>query len=282
MSFFRYPGGKRKLGDIIVKRLADKLKSSDITQYREPFFGGGSIGVKLMKEAGGNIKSIWINDIDPGIAALWTSVMLMPNALCGKISNYNPNVQDFDSFRRELTDAVGNNGTDDTLSLGLKKLIIHQISYSGLGTKSGGPLGGRSQASPYKIDCRWSPSHMIKKIKELNLLFKHFEIAFNKCTSYDFPALINDGGQLGKGKSLIYCDPPYFVKGEDLYQHSFGQLDHIRLAEELKKTRHEWLLSYDDAPEIRRLYRWAKIEQLNVKYSITTARQKKELLIHAK
>jgi hypothetical protein len=34
---------------------------------------------------------------------------------------------------------------DDLVGIGLKKVIIHQISYSGLGTKSGGPLGGISK-----------------------------------------------------------------------------------------------------------------------------------------
>jgi len=48
-----------------------------------------------------------------------------------------------------------------SLDVGFKKLAIHQISYSGLGTKSGGPLGGKSQESIYKIDCRWSPKHIV-------------------------------------------------------------------------------------------------------------------------
>ena len=43
------------------------------------------------------------------------------------------------------------------VDIGFKKLAIHQISYSGLGTMSGGPLGGAGQKSQYKIDCRWSP-----------------------------------------------------------------------------------------------------------------------------
>ena len=47
---------------------------------------------------------------------------------------------------------------------GFMKIAVHQLSYSGLGLRSGGPLGGRSQASPYKIDCRWSPEYIYKKM----------------------------------------------------------------------------------------------------------------------
>ena len=36
---------------------------------------------------------------------------------------------------------------ENQISKAFKKLAIHQISYSGLGTKSGGPLGGEKQQS---------------------------------------------------------------------------------------------------------------------------------------
>lgn len=72
-SFFRYPGGKSKLRNQIAKRLAEQA-GHDGLEYREPFFGGGSIGLKLLSE-NTNITKLWINDKDIGIACLWTSVI---------------------------------------------------------------------------------------------------------------------------------------------------------------------------------------------------------------
>src|SRR5262249_51907142 len=72
MSFFRYPGGKSKLQDDIVKRLAEANPSG--LEYREPFFGGGSVGLKLLADASSSTR-IWINDKDVGIACLWTAVI---------------------------------------------------------------------------------------------------------------------------------------------------------------------------------------------------------------
>ena len=73
------------------------------------------------------------------------------------------------------------------VDLGFKKLAIHQTSYSGLGTKSGGPLGGAEQKSRYKIDCRWSPEYICKKVDKLHDLFAAIEVRDNCCTNIGNP-----------------------------------------------------------------------------------------------
>ena len=272
MSFFRYPGGKRKLRDTIAKRLKEYYQAEDL-QYREPFFGGGSIGMCLLKDV--KPSSMWINDFDIGIYCIWMSVCHYPAELCDRINSFHPKKDDFHTFRKELTtlkhlpiDAA------EVVDIGFKKIAIHQISYSGLGTKSGGPLGGEKQESEYKIDCRWSPPHMTKQIKHLSeILGPPLKLSI---TAVDFKDTIADTSE----KALLYLDPPYYVKGNDLYQCAFTLDDHIRLALALRDTKHKWLLSYDDCPEVRALYKWATIEPLSVKYSITTARTKSELLIY--
>ena len=75
--------------------------------------------------------------------------------------------------------------------------------------------------------------------------------------------------------SLLYLDPPYYIKGNDLYQHGFTVKDHERLASALKNTKHAWVLSYDDCDEIRELYQWACVQPLDVNYSITATKDKK-------
>jgi len=75
-------------------------------------------------------------------------------------------------------------------------------------------------------------------------------------------------------RSLLYLDPPYYVKGNDLYQHGFTVDDHQRLANALRHTEHAWVLSYDDCCEVRQLYNWANVESLQVNYSITATKDK--------
>lgn len=269
MSFFRYPGGKSKLRNEISRRLSARAQDGNL-QYREPFFGGGSIGLKFLSENPRSTR-IWINDKDIGIASLWTSVIRYPLYLTERVKIFKPSVQAFHEFREELTSLSVPLDNAQIVDIGFKKLAIHQISYSGLGTKSGGPLGGEKQKSEYKIDCRWSPDYICNKISKLTKQFCGLIIHGGMCTSYDFSELLGNTNN----RSLLYLDPPYYLKGNDLYQCGFTQQDHERLATLLKATNHQWVLSYDDCPEIRELYKWAYIEPLDVNYSITALKHKK-------
>jgi len=265
MSFFRYPGGKSKLRSVITKQL-----DIQADQYREPFFGGGSIGLKLLSE-NPKISNIWINDKDIGIACLWTSVIRYHEDFKEAVRDFIPSVSAFHELRTELV-ALSSmpQQRDKIVDIGFKKLAIHQLSYSGLGTKSGGPLGGVEQKSIYKIDCRWSPEYICKKVDKFHNQFQSIEVYGNCCTNLDFADLIEDTSC----DSLLYLDPPYYNKGNDLYQYGFAIEDHQRLAVVLRNTRHTWVLSYDDCDEVRSLYKWACVKPLNVNYSITTSKDK--------
>jgi DNA adenine methylase len=75
-SFFRYPGGKSKLRGEITAILNRLIDGEDV-QYREPFFGGGSIGLNMVSTHG--IRKLWMNDKDVGISCLWTSAIRHPD-----------------------------------------------------------------------------------------------------------------------------------------------------------------------------------------------------------
>jgi DNA adenine methylase len=278
-GFFRYPGGKSKLKTQIYEYFNAEAQG---LEYREPFFGGGSIGLKFVED-NPNWNKVWINDKDAGVASLWTSVIRHPDELKQMVQDFVPSIEMFDKFKEELL-----SGEEfETVIHGFKKLAIHQTSYSGLGVKSGGPLGGREQKSAYKIDCRWSPDYICKKIDRLHKLFSTLKIREEKCTCLDFTDLI-----LCEDEAFLYLDPPYYIKGNDLYQHGFTEKDHERLAEALQKSTNPWVLSYDDCEEIRKLYEWAEIDTVAVNYSITatkdkesgkrSSRAKEELLIYSK
>jgi len=287
MSFFRYPGGKKKLLEIITSRI-QAYNNGKTLEYREPFYGGGSVGFSFIEKKM-VFKNFWINDKDIGVSCLWTSVITNPTKLKELVLKFKPSIKFFDEFKEILVGLKQYpENMDDVVKIGFMKLAIHQISYSGLGTKSGGPLGGREQKSKYKIDCRWSPNYICKKIDKIHSILSSAKIKNQMCTNQDFSMLINEPGD-----ALIYLDPPYFIKGNDLYQCGFTDDDHIRLCNDLKNTNHKWILSYDDCDEIRKMYAWAKIEVLaDVNYSITAtkdkdsgarqSRKKSELLIYPK
>jgi len=84
--------------------------------------------------------------------------------------------------------------------------------------------------------------------------------------------------------AFFYVDPPYRCGGSKAYAHQFKDEDHAHLAEVLSASvKGKWLLSYNEDPFIRRLYKrpGITIERVSVPYSIArTGRQDgRELLI---
>lgn len=89
--------------------------------------------------------------------------------------------------------------------------------------------------------------------------------------------------------TLFYCDPPYAMlldrSGRSYYQCDFQEADHERLRDVLKGISGKFILSYDDHPLIRKLYRRFRILEVEkVNYSMnqrpgTKSRFRPELLI---
>jgi DNA adenine methylase len=273
LSLIRYPGGKSKLANIICQRLA---QYPECDTYCEPFFGGGSVGLQFLQN-NSTVKNIWINDYNLGIAALWTSIINCPEWLKSLVESFVPNLNDYFDFKQDLIyQHIFPSSFSEQVMLAFKKLALHQMSYSGLGEMSGGPIGGINQElAKYKIGCRWSPNHICQKIDELHKLLTRYNIYENKCTYYYFQQVVY--GQ--NNKTLIYLDPPYYVKGNTLYLNGLSTTGHRLLSHSLQHNCAKWVLSYDNCSEIRELYKWANIEEINVNYTIRSSHQKSELLI---
>ena len=82
----------------------------------------------------------------------------------------------------------------------------------------------------------------------------------------------DDGLQFIKRLDLnsifFFIDPPYYEKGQTLYLNGLDTNYHEALAEQLKHMEAAaWVITYDDCPEIRRLYRaWAAIRPFSLRY----------------
>ena len=88
-----------------------------------------------------------------------------------------------------------------------------------------------------------------------------------KLTSEDFEEVIQAPSR--NSKALLYLDPPYFsVPKNKHYRNGFDADDHSRLCKALKKTKHNFFLTYDDVPEIRELYNWANIQEAKFFYRV--------------
>jgi hypothetical protein len=92
----------------------------------------------------------------------------------------------------------------------------------------------------------------------------------NRCTGYPYEGLQSGLGSSGRPPSASLRppggrlnaqalrrrgDPPYYVKGHKLYKNFYKPEDHEEIAGALrKKRRANWVVSYDDVPQIRSAY----------------------------
>jgi DNA adenine methylase len=276
-SLMRYAGGKQGMLRHILPRLARMiLDIGPDAEYREPFLGGGAVAMAILKEHPG--RPGWLNDADPAVANLWDCVIHRPHSLKMVVDEFI-HVLDADSFyffQRKLKSIR----TPDDLAeydsswIAFIKLATQQLSYSGLGTRAGGPMGGQHQSKPYSIGSRYNPARLRCTIDEFRSILSATRLRENTCTCLSFERLF------APGEAVLYLDPPYVKAGPDLYQMSFAQADHERLAGLLKQESRPWLLSYDDHVLVRELYQgWSQIEEVPMRCSINGSRPQIELLI---
>lgn len=270
----RYPGSKSRARYAIVAKLIRMRRVPDV-EYREPFYGNGTILPCLLSMVP-NLRYAWINDADPGISAVWNSVIASPDGLAEMIRETRPTTGQFWKAKEILSGDPIRLDEMDRNQIALLKILVHRTSFSGYGVMSGGPLGGKHQGGPCRVDSRWNPDTLIQTLHDHHDLFRQLAFRTGGCTTLDFEEVIGDE----EAEAVLYLDPPYYGVGHKLYQHSMPDRDHRRLASCLRATPHHWLLSYDDCPEIRALYSdWATIEYLPIPYSCARRRVERELLI---
>ena len=78
---------------------------------------------------------------------------------------------------------------------------------------------------------------------------------------------------------LVYLDPPYYEKGQDLYPNFYAPNDHVEIAARLSVFEQPWMMTYDDSPLIREVYADASISRFPVRYSLQHKRLEGEIRI---
>lgn len=236
----RYPGGKRKLVPF-VKRILEANNLVDGV-YVEPYAGGAAVALELLLQE--YVKKIYINDISPGLAAFWRSILNDTDAFCAKIAGANLTMQEW----RNQKEVQGAPTQHDDLALGFATFFLNRTNRSGI--LSAGAIGGKEQNGKWKMDARFNGPDLIRRIQTIARVSNRIE--FHQKDALEFLDKITP---LLPSQSLIYLDPPYYVKGCDLYLHHYKHDDHIKIARYVAKIRNKnWLVSYDNAPEIKGMY----------------------------
>jgi len=242
-SPLRYPGGKSRAVETISKLIPD------FDEFREPFLGGGSVFV-YVKQRYPN-KKFWVNDLYSELYKFWTMTQQDVNTLISKVyewRNQYPKGKELFKFLNQNLDNFND------LEKAAAFFIFNRVTFSGT-TLSGG-------YSESAFTGRFTES----SIKRLNDLAK--VINGSTITNYDYEELINKEGE----NVFIFLDPPYYSATKSALYGKNGNLhksfDHKRFAENMKKCKHKWLITYDDSEYIRNLFSFANIISWNLTYGM--------------
>ena len=247
----RYPGGKTRAIKFILPRLLPHCRYGMIS----PFLGGASIERALMSKR----DDVQVHGNDIGLVYyFWNVLRRRSESLYYAVRGLYPlSKERYYELQSALLDYEARYELDD-VERAAAFYAVNRASYSGRITS------GFSKGHPRFTEAGIS-----------GLRYMDVErLAVSSIDAVDFL----DRFRMDK---LAYVDPPYAVGGK-LYGED-SELDHVRLADCLKR-RCNWVLSYNDTPEIRELYKDYPIEELRWSYSFANSagkeqRQRVELLI---
>ena len=270
-SPLRYPGGKAVLSGF----LADVIASNNLQDgvYVEPYAGGAGAALKLLFSE--HVQRIILNDADPCISAFWNAVLNRKDDFIQRLKEAPVTLDEW----RMQRDIYRNQKQHSRIKVAVASFYINRCNRSGI-MANGGPIGGFEQTGKWKLDARFNKDELFRRIEKINLYRDRIEI-------HNLDALAFLGDVVGQSDdvadTLVYLDPPYYVKGSELYLNHYQPEDHAKVAKFIKgQTGYRWLMTYDNVPEIRKLYADRGTLDFDLRYSAHTSKLGSELLIFSR
>lgn len=266
-SPLRYPGGKSTMAGLLAE--IRRLNGLGDRAIAEPFAGGAGASLKLLYLE--EVNKIHINDADLAIHDFWWTLVNRPKPFMDMLFKTHVNLNEWYHQR----DVYRSRIRVSRLRRGFSAFYLNRCNHSGI-IMNGGPIGGIKQAGKWKLDARFNKDELSRRCEKVA------EYRERICVScYDGIHFIN---RLNLETTFFFVDPPYFEKGPLLYLNALDNDYHKALAVRMREMKDSaWVLTYDDSPKVRRMYRgWAAIRPFSLRYSAAERRYGKEILITPK
>ena len=262
-SPFRYPGGKTWF----VPRVRQWLRSLPVQPKTliEPFAGGAIIGLTVAFEK--LADSVVLVEKDEQVAAVWQTIINTDDGaewLAEKIVNFKPTPESVKTLLSSQTSSLRD--------LAFKTIIQNRVSHGGILAEGAGLVKNGEKGKG--MLSRWYPATLKRRILDIATV-KH-NLKFIKGDGFQVIEKFLDSTDV-----VFFVDPPYTASkkkaGSRLYNHH--QVDHEKLFELMSETRGDFLMTYDDADEVRALAKKHNFETRLVAMTNTHNATMTELII---
>lgn len=254
LSPLRYPGGKSKLIDYLYSHLTESKTQKLIS----PFTGGGSFELSMLEA--GVVKELHLNDLDFGIYSLWWTILNYPYDLINRIEKTIPTHDDYFNSQSLIK---SNFKEVNMIEAAWATLLVNRLAYSGIAKAN--PLGGK-KGTQAKLLSRWNPNDLIKRVNLIHSMADRITI-----TNSDALELIEEE-YWGEDRT-IFIDPPYVVKGKDLYNVYYTKQNHLGLSNLLDSLHYQMpgadlIVTYDYNKWLESIYVHPDLHVIGRRYSI--------------
>lgn len=237
-SPFRYPGGKTWLVPR-VRRWLSSLKTPP-AEFIEPFAGGGIVSLTVAAEK--LARHVTMVELDPQVAAVWRTIIEDGECawLAERIAGFDLT---HDALKGDLSKKAG------TAKETAFQTILKNRTYRG-GILARGSAPMRRGENGKGIASRWYPDTLKRRILEIDAMRER--VTFVEGDGINFIKQ-----HTRDSDAAFFIDPPYTAAGKRagsrLYAHS--ELDHVELFKAASEIKGDFLMTYDDAGEVRELAR---------------------------
>ncbi|ENW23374.1 DNA adenine methylase [Acinetobacter lwoffii] len=260
----RYPGGKAKFAPFVKDLMEVNNLSGD---YLEPFAGGAGVALDLLYN--GYCKNIHINDFDLAVYNFWKSVTTNTEEFLRILYQTPVTMEEWHKQKTILDNPM--NYSD--IEHGFAAFFLNRTNRSGI--LKGGVIGGKNQDGHYKLDARFNKENLSKRIEKIGDFSNRIKVY-----NLDALDLLNKVDIMLPQDSLIYLDPPYYVKGQGLYRNFYIHEDHVQIRKALDRVRTKWIVSYDNCDEIKDIYAGYRQEDYELNYSAYYKMKGSEVMIY--
>lgn len=234
-------------------------------EFREPMVGGGSVFFRIRQMYPN--RSYWINDLNHELYCFWKVAQSNAVALANAARQIKESTSDGRALFYRLLEQYG---TGSDFERAVRFFVLNRITFSGT-VDSGG-------YSEQAFRGRFTLSS-IRALEQVSDVLEGVRI-----TNLDYAEVINAPGE----GVFLFLDPPHYSVAQSRLYGRRGELhvqfDHERFAQTVRSCPHRWLITYDDCPEVRRLFHGAYMVEWRLQYGMNNykqanARAGKELFI---